>query len=259
MTPPVKIATFNCNSVRVRLDDILDWLATNDPDVLALQETKCDDSAFPALSFMEVGYQVAFHGQKTHNGVALVSRVPFTQVQMGFGDPNMKDDKRVVAATFGDLRVINTYVPNGTAVRTEKWDYKMQWLEHFVGYLQKEIATHKNVLWLGDINIAPRPEDVYESERKLGMVGHHPDEFLRLNRIVDLGIVDLFRQFHQGAGHYTFWEFIRPMMFERNLGWRIDHIYATPELAARCTSCEIDKSLRGTPRPSDHTAVIATF
>lgn len=255
----MKIATFNCNSVRVRLEDILDWLATNEPDVLALQETKVEDDKFPAMAFLECGYQVAYHGQKTHNGVAIVSRIPFTEVQAGFGDPAMPEDKRVIAATFGDLRIINTYVPNGTIVGGEKWTYKMKWLDYFRGFLDQQIRQYGNVVWLGDINIAPRPEDVYESEKKLGMVGHHPDEFLRLTRIVELGLTDVFRKHTSGAGHYTFWEFMRPQMFERNLGWRIDHIYATADVASKCHSCEVDKSLRGTPRPSDHTVVIADF
>lgn len=249
----MKIATFNCNSVRLRAETILDWLATYEPDVLALQETKVEDAKFPTFDFIENGWNVAIHGQKAQNGVALISRHPIENVRLGMGDPLFPEDARIITAEVNGLRICNTYVPNGTQVGTDKWEYKLRWLERFRRYL---VESRPDV-WLGDINIAPTPDDVFDSPKMFGGVGHHPDEFHRLAAITDLGFADVLRQFHQGPGHYTFWEFYIKTAFERNNGWRIDHIYAREGLSA--TACEIDVEPRRTERPSDHTIVWAEF
>lgn len=255
----MKIATFNANSIRVRLPIVLDWLAENEPDVLAIQETKVEDDKFPRDDFEELGYHVAIHGQKTYNGVALVSRHPIAGSVTGFGDPAWPADCRILRADIAGVTVVNTYVPNGTKVGSDKFDYKLRWLERFREYCDRTLDPARPVVWLGDINIAPKPEDVFDSPRVLGGVGHHPAEFAALEKIVEWGWVDLFRKFTQGPGHHTFWEFVIPKAFERDLGWRIDHIYAPPAFAERCTACVIDKAPRGLERPSDHTFVVAEF
>ncbi len=255
----MRVATFNANSIRVREEIILEWLAEYDSDVLALQETKVDDPQFPSDAFEEAGYHIAFHGQKTYNGVALISKAPLQQVRRGMMDPSWPDDKRVIVATVNGVRIVNTYVPNGTKVGSDKFDYKLRWFEQFKEELASEIAANPNTIWLGDINVAPTEHDVFDHLKNLGGVCHHPDEMDRLASIVDLGLVDCFRKFTQGAGHYSYWEFFIPKAFERNLGWRIDHIYAPTALAEKCVTCVIDRSPRGLARPSDHTFVYADF
>ncbi len=255
----MKIATYNAASVRARLDSVIDWLAVNEPDILAIQETKVEDDKFPAEEFEALGYHLALNGQKAWNGVALLSREPITEVQRGFGDDLMPNDARVIAGRIGDLAIINTYVPNGNKVGSDKWEYKLQWLDRFDRFLRERYSPSEQLLWLGDINIAPTPHDVYDSAKMYGGVGHHPDEFSRLSRIVSFGLEDVFRKFHQGPGMYTFWDFVLPRGVDRNLGWRIDHLYATAPLAARAVSCEIDLDARTQEKPSDHTYVTATF
>lgn len=255
----MRIATFNANSIRARLEIVLDWLAEQEPDVLAIQETKCQDQDFPVAPFEEAGYNVAFHGMKSYNGVALISKAPARGARTGIGDEAFGHDCRVLTAEFDGVTVVNTYVPNGTKVGSEKWTYKLAWLARFRDYLEATVARNPNTVWLGDVNIAPEPRDVYDSAKVLGGVGHHPDEFAALDRIQELGLVDLFRKFEPGGGHFTFWEFVIPRAVERGIGWRIDHIYAPPALAEKCTDCWIDMKPRLLDRPSDHTFVLADF
>lgn len=253
----MKIATFNCNSVRARLDIVLDWLAENEPDLLALQETKVEDGTFPVEPFEEAGWQLAIHGMKARQGVALVSRHPISNVSRGFEDPLWPEDCRIITGTVNGVTFVNTYVPNGTQVGTDKWEYKLRWLPRFSKYLRERFRPTDPLIWLGDINIAPTADDVFEADRKRGRVGFHPDEHAALAEILGFGFVDLFRKFTPGPGHYTFWEFVIPKAFERNLGWRIDHIYATPDLSAKCSRCWVDRAPRGLEKPSDHTFVVA--
>lgn len=253
----MKVATFNANSIRVRLGITLDWLAENEPDALLLQETKCEDSQFPVADFEEAGWNVAIDGQKSYNGVAIISRHAIQNVQRGMGDPAWPDDKRIISASILGTRIVNTYVPNGTKVGSEKWDYKLGWLERFRSYLSAQRQQFGDCLWAGDINIALRPEDVYDSAKVLGGVGHHPKEFERLSAIIDDGWTDLFRVLNKDPGHFTYWEFVVPRAVERNVGWRIDHIYGTPGLVGKLKACTIDKEPRMLERPSDHTFVQA--
>lgn len=255
----MKVATFNANSIRARLEIVLEWLREHGPDLLAIQETKVTDPDFPESAFQDIGYHVAFHGQKSYNGVAIASRRPLENVQIGFQDALWPDDCRILAAEIDGATIVNTYVPNGTAVGTDKFDYKLRWLDRFGKLVSERFMTSDPLIWLGDINIAPTANDVFEPERQRGKVGFHPDEIEALKRIVDWGFTDTFRKFTSGAGHYTFWEFYIPKAFERNLGWRIDHIYATPTLAEKCTSCVVDKVPRALEKPSDHTFVVAEF
>lgn len=255
----MKVATFNAASVRARLPLILEWLAEHEPDVLGIQETKVEDEKFPVSDFEDLGYHVTLHGQKSWNGVALITRSLPTGIARGFEDDLFPSDARLVTADVDGVRIINTYVPNGSSVGSDKFIYKLRWLERFGQFLRERYSPNQPLLWMGDINIAPTPLDVYDSPRFLGGVGHHPEEFLRLEQITGFGLVDVFRKFHPEKGHYTFWDYVLPNGFARNLGWRIDHIYATPPLAELCTSCEVDLAPRGQLKPSDHTFVVADF
>jgi exodeoxyribonuclease-3 len=253
------IATYNAAGIRARLDGLLDWIATNEPDVVAIQETKVEDTKFPLEPFEDLGYHAAIHGQKAWNGVATLSRSVPTNVHKGFGDPSMPEDARILTCDIDGVTIINTYVPNGSSVGSEKFAYKLQWLERFRRYLDENIRPNQPAIWLGDVNIAPTPDDVYDSPRFFGGVGHHPEEFIRLNRILDFGLTDLFRQHHEGKGLYSFFDFTIPNAAKRNLGWRIDHIYATEPLVSKCSSCYIDRDARLGEKPSDHTYVVATL
>jgi exodeoxyribonuclease-3 len=255
----MKIATFNANSVRVRLPIIIEWLSEHEPDALAMQETKCTDDKFPVADFEDIGYHVAFHGQKSSNGVAIASRQALRNVRIGFEDPLFPDDARIIQGELDGVTLINTYVPNGTAIGTDKFDYKLRWLARFKQLLAERFRPTDPVLWMGDINIAPTPDDVHNSKRFLGGVGHHPLEFKALQEIVDWGLVDCFRKFTLGPGHYTYWDYFIVTSVVKNFGWRIDHIYATAELAAKCTKCEVDLDPRKLEKPSDHTPVWAQF
>lgn len=255
----MKVATFNANSIRARLEIVLDWLAENEPDVLAIQEIKCENDKFPLADFEDAGWNVAIHGQKSYNGVAIVSRSPIQNVRRGFEDPTWHDDCRILSATVNGVEIVNTYVPNGTAVGSEKFDYKLRWIPRFAQMMQERYRPDSPVIWLGDINIAPGPDDVFDAPKHVGKVGFHPDEHAALEAALAWGWSDCFRKFTQGPGHYTFWEFVIPKCFERNLGWRIDHIYASPGLIDSCSSCVVDREPRGLERPSDHTFVIAEF
>lgn len=236
---------------------MIEWIAENEPDLLAIQETKVENDKFPVEAFEELGYHVALNGQKSWNGVATLTREPPGNVVAGFVDDLFPEDARILATDYRGLTVVNTYVPNGNTVGSEKWEYKMRWLDRFRKMLEERYAPDQPLVWLGDINIAPTPDDVFDSPKMLGKVGHHPDEFRRLSAIRDWGLVDLFRLHHQGPGAYTYWDFVIPRSVERNLGWRIDHIYATSILAERCTRCWIDVEPRRLERPSDHTFVLA--
>lgn len=251
------VASFNAASVRARLPILLNWLESRDPDVLAIQETKVEDDKFPIAEFEELGYFGYLHGQKSWNGVCLLSKRPMNNVRHGFPDPSMPVDARIIYGELDGVSIINTYVPNGNTVGSEKWEYKMLWLEKFAEFLRQNFDPQKPVVWLGDINIAPQPIDVYDSPKLLGGVGHHPDEFARLEQIRAFGLTDLFRHFEPDTQEYTFWDFTIPQAVARKKGWRIDHIYVTQALLGSAKRCWIDLEPRKWERPSDHTFVIA--
>jgi exodeoxyribonuclease-3 len=257
--PLMKIATYNAASIRARMPLLLEWLAEHEPDVVAVQETKVEDDKFPRGDFEDMGYEVAMHGQKSWNGVCILSRTPISNVRVGFEDELMPTDARIISGEVNGITILNTYVPNGNTVGSEKWAYKMAWLERFAQLVRERFRPEDPFVWLGDINIARHPIDVFDSARVFGGVGHHPDEFERLDAILDFGLVDLFRKFHPEPGQFTFWDFVVPNGFKRNIGWRIDCLYAPPSLADLCTDCWIDRDARSLERPSDHTFVIGEF
>ena len=251
----LKIATWNVNSLKVRLPQVLQWLNAHHPDVLCLQETKLADEFFPVSDIENTGYRCIFAGQKTYNGVAILSRGAATDVQVNI--PNHDDaQKRVLAATIGSVRTICVYVPNGERVESEKYQYKLQWLEQLTAWLAAELATHPRVALLGDYNIAPEPRDVYDPIAWQGQVLFSEPERAAFRRLVGLGLADSFRLFEQAERSYTWWDY-RLNSFKRKLGLRIDHILLSAPLAQACRSCTIDIAPRAGERPSDHAPVVA--
>ena len=253
----MKIATWNVNSLRVRLPQVLDWLAAEQPDILALQETKLRDQDFPADAVRQAGYQATCSGQKTYNGVAVLARGPMLDVVTdlpAFEDPQ----RRVLGMTYGNLRLLNLYVPNGQAVGSDKYEYKLAWLGKLASYSEQQLREHEHLVVLGDFNIAPEDRDVYAPEEWQGMILCSEPERAGYRRLLDLGLCDTFRRFEEDTGLFSWWDY-RAAAFRRNRGLRIDHILASHALCDRCTECRIDKKPRGLERPSDHAPVVATF
>jgi len=253
----MRIATWNVNSLRVRLPQLLEWLQRVPVDVLALQETKLTDAAFPQAEFAALGYQVLCSGQKTYNGVALLSRWPCTDVATdipGFEDPA----RRVLAASSAGLRVVNLYVPNGQAVDSDKYHYKLRWLAALKQWLSLEARQHARLVVLGDFNIAPEDRDVHDPAAWAGSVHVSEPERQALRELLGVGLVDLFRRFEQPPKTFSWWDY-RLLAFRRNHGLRIDLLLADASLAGACTGCTIDREPRRAERPSDHAPVIADF
>ena len=253
----MRIATWNVNSLRVRLPQVLDWVQSSEPDVLGLQEIKQRNEDFPAQEIRAAGYSAIVNGQRTYNGVALLSRLTGEDVLTDL--PGIEDpQRRFVAATYGDTRVVNIYVPNGQALDSDKFVYKLGWLRALREYLETEIARYPRLLVMGDYNIAPEDRDVHDPAAWEGSVHVSPPEREALTKLRELGLEDLFRRFTQADGKYSWWDYRRGA-FRRNNGLRIDLILATENLAADCRSCDIDIEPRAWERPSDHTPVIAEF
>ena len=252
-----KIATWNVNSLRVRLPHVIKWLNKQQPDCLALQETKVVDEDFPSEAFQQNGYDVIFTGQKTYNGVAVVARQPLSEVllETPFID---NSQRRVISTTVNGIRVINAYVPNGASLDSDKYPYKLNWLSNITGYLQTQFEAYEKIILLGDFNIAPADEDVHDPSAWEGHVLVSPPEREAFQALLNLGFADSFRLHHQEAGHFSWWDY-RAAGFRRNRGLRIDHILVSKPLAAVCHSCTIDVEPRRWERPSDHTPVVADF
>jgi len=249
----MKLVTWNVNSLRVRLEQVLGWLAENQPDVLCLQETKTEDSNFPVPALQQAGYQAVFSGQKTYNGVAIVSKFAMTEVQYGL--PNFEDpQKRVIAATINGVRVVCVYVPNGESVGSEKYQYKLAWLAALQAWLKDELQRYPKLALLGDYNIAPEDRDVHDPVAWVGKVLCSEPERAAFSGLRQLGLRDAFRLFEQPEKSFSWWDY-RMMGFRRNHGLRIDHILLSD--AVDCSTCSIDKAPRKLERPSDHTPVWA--
>ncbi len=253
----MKIATWNVNSLRVRLPQVLDWLAREAPDVLCLQETKVTDEEFPAEALRGVGYHVVFSGQKTYNGVATLTRIPVTDAVVVLPDGD-GIQKRFLAATVNGVRVVNVYVPNGEAVGSDKYTYKLAWLRALTVFLATELERYPRLVLLGDFNVAPEPCDVHDPKRWEGKVLFSEPERAAFQALIGIRLVDVFRSFPQAEKSFTWWDY-RLNGFARNWGLRIDHILCSPALAAECRSCRVDVEPRRAERPSDHAPVMAEF
>ncbi len=252
----MRIASFNVNSIRVRLPIVLPWLQKNQPDILAVQETKVQDADFPQEPFRAVGYRCVFRGQKTYNGVAVISKHPIEQVEFGLLD-EPRDEPRVATALIQGITLVNTYVPQGYLAASERFRYKLDWFRRLLARFRERFKPNDPVLWVGDLNVAPLPIDVYDPLSLEGHVCYHPAVRKALADVVEWGFTDLFRKHCSEPGQYTFWDYRIGNFFEKNRGWRIDHILATAPVAERCTACYIDKEPRAADRPSDHTPIVA--
>lgn len=253
----IKLASWNVNSLKVRLPHVLDWLAEHQPDILGLQETKTIDENFPIEDLEAAGYQVAFAGQKTYNGVAVISKQKSKDIITdlpGLDDPQ----RRVLGCTVGDVRFLNLYVPNGSEVGSEKYDYKLDWLDKLASHVETELKQHKNFIVVGDFNIAPDDRDVHDPEAWHERILCSTPEREALQRLIDLGLSDTFRLFQQDENIYSWWDY-RAAGFRRNLGLRIDLVLSSPAMTKRCTASYVDKEPRKLERPSDHAPVAAEF
>ncbi len=251
----MRLATWNVNSLKVRLPQVLEWLRAHAPDVVCLQETKLEDANFPADALRAAGYEAGFSGQKTYNGVAILSRRPARDVAAGI--PGFADEqKRVIAATIDGVRVVCVYVPNGQSVGSDKYEYKLRWLEALRGWLAAELKSHARLAVLGDYNIAPAEADVHDPKLWEGQVLFSEPEREAFRHLTEVGLNDAFRLFPQSEKSFTWWDY-RMNAFKRGMGLRIDHILLSEPLAQACAACAIDVEPRKAERPSDHAPVVA--
>ena len=253
-----KLATWNVNSIRTRLPLILEWLEEHNPDVVCLQETKVEDQLFPVLELRQSGYECAFYGQKSYNGVAILSKHPIEDVKTGFRNGYDQDNARLIAGTVSGVRVINVYVPQGQNTESEKFIYKLTFFEELIQEIKTENFADGLLAIMGDFNIAPKAEDVTNPEAMQNKVSFHPKEHELLAKLTDLGLDDLFRKFDTRPGQFSWWDF-RTMGFERDEGMRIDYILGNSVLTSSCQACIIDRGAREQDRPSDHAPVIGEF
>ena len=251
----MKIATWNVNSLKVRLPHVLDWLRANEPDALCLQETKTEDKGFPFAELEVAGYLALHNGQKTYNGVALLTRSEVSDVQRDI--PGFEDEqKRVIAATLGGVRIVCGYMPNGQAVGSDKYAYKLAWFAALTAWLREEITRYPKLALLGDFNIAPDDRDVHDPAAWKDQILCSEAERAAFTGLLDIGLSDSFRLFDQAEKSFSWWDY-RMLGFRRNQGLRIDHILLSVPLAQTCRGCSIDKAPRKLERPSDHAPVIA--
>ena len=253
----MKIATWNVNSIKVRLDQVLSWLQAHQPDVLCLQELKCETGSFPLAAVEAAGYHALVAGQKTYNGVALLSRAPGSDALVGM--PGFEDvQQRVIAGTYGDTRVISVYCPNGESLTSEKYAYKLRWFEALREYLAAALRQYPRLVVAGDFNVAPEDRDVYDPVAWKGEVLCSDPERAAFGALLSVGLQDSFRLFEQAERSYSWWHY-RVNAFKRDMGLRIDHILVSDALRPRCAACIIDKTPRAAERPSDHAPVLAEF
>jgi len=254
----MKVASFNVNSLRARLPIVLKWLQEHQPDVLCVQETKVQDVDFPVEAFEDSGYKYVFKGQKSYNGVAIFSRGRIEKVHFGL-DSEPRDEPRLIRAKIGRLVIVNTYVPQGYLAESEKFEYKLDWFDRLGAYFKKHFKPTEPLVWVGDLNVAPEPIDVYDPEGLVDHVCFHPKVRNALKKVMKWGFTDVFRMFCSEPGQYSFWDYRERSALKRNRGWRLDHIMATKALADKATACYIDKAPRLAERPSDHTPIVAEF
>jgi exodeoxyribonuclease-3 len=256
----VKIATYNVNSIRIRLEAIMAWLAKHEPDVLCIQETKCQDDAFPLLILQSSGYYIHFRGMKSYNGVAVLSREQPDAVFYGFDDKLGEiDDARLMRVVIKGVPIINTYVPNGFKLNSPQYAYKLKWYERLRSYFDSHLTPDQPAVWCGDMNVAPEPIDVHSPEKHLRHVCFHADVRRAYKETLAWGFVDVFRQLYPQKQQFTFWDYLKPSSLDQNKGWRIDHILATRPMVEKCRAVEVDVEPRRAHRASDHTFLWADF
>jgi exodeoxyribonuclease-3 len=256
----MKIATYNVNSIRIRIDTIVAWIEKHKPDVLCVQETKCEDQAFPALILKSTGYHLHYRGMKSYNGVAVFTRVAPDAVFYGFDDQLSEiDDCRLMRVIVEGIPIINTYVPNGNKIGTAQHEYKLRWYARLKQYFAWHLSPDLPAVWCGDMNVAPEPIDVHSPEKHLRHVCFHESVRNAYKDTLSWGFVDVFRRLYPEKQAFTFWDYLRPSSLERNKGWRIDHILATTPLAEKCIQAEVDIEPRREHRASDHTFLWAEF
>lgn len=255
----LKIATFNANSLRARLDPVLSWLHRHNPDVLCIQETKVQDIHFPLEAFADSGYHAVYKGMKSYNGVATFSRTKPDQVFYGLRDNQEPDEPRLLHVEMDGIHILNTYIPQGYLIDSPKYAYKLSWFKRLREYFEKHLDPTKPALWCGDMNVAPEAIDVHHPEKHEEHVCFHKDARDAYQRAIEWGFIDVFRKLYPTKQQFTFFDYRYPHAITANRGWRIDHILATAPLAARCTHFEVDLEPRLAPRASDHTFVWASF
>ncbi|MGK5093503.1 exodeoxyribonuclease III [Deltaproteobacteria bacterium TL4] len=254
----IKVATWNVNSIRVRLSLLLSWLQTEQPDVVCLQETKTEDNHFPEWELKLVGYHSVYAGQKSYNGVAILSKLPIDEVKYGFSSQYDSSEKRFISASIAGIQIMNAYVPQGQTTDSPKFAYKQEFLENLLTELQQNYSSNSPLLLAGDFNIAPDVRDVVSADTMKNQVSFHPIEHEYLAQFQKWGLTDLYRKWHKEAGQYTWWDF-RTRGFKHNEGMRIDHLWGTLPLAEICASVEIDFNNRSQPKPSDHAPVLCVL
>ena len=254
----MKIATWNVNSITIRLEQMLNWLETTQTDVLCLQETKCVDEKFPLEAINSAGYQAVFTGQKSYNGVAILSKCEIRDVQKNFPDDDADAPKRLIAGTIENVRIVNTYIPNGTELWTDKFTFKLDWLQKLRRFFDATCPTDSDVLLCGDFNVAPDERDVWDAKFWEGKLHFTKPERAAIHHVKQWGFTDVFRQINGDEKKFSWWNY-REGAFFKNRGLRIDHIWTSKSLAERCVGCWIDRKPRGAERPSDHTPVVAEF
>ncbi len=255
----MKIASFNANGIRARLPVILKWLKQESVDVLCVQETKVQDQDFPFKPFADEGYYCNFKGQKSYNGVAVISRHEPREVSTGFGDGDAQEKPRLIRVNIDGVEIVNTYVPQGRDPDSEHFKYKINWFDRLRNYFETNYTTDMPIIWTGDFNVALDPIDVYDPQKLLGSVGYHPKEHIALRQVMEWGFVDVYRMHQPTEKAFTFWDYRIPNAVKRGLGWRIDHIWATRSLAEKSKTAWIDREPRLWQRPSDHTFIVAEF
>lgn len=260
-----RIATYNVNSIRSRLHILMPWLQENRPDVICLQETKVEDSKFPQTEFTDLGYHVAFRGERQYNGVAVASLAKPEAVACGLGDGATGDDgpadeDRLLRVSFPHITVVNTYVPQGREREAPQFAYKLEWFQRLRRYFDRSFSPEQPLIWCGDLNVAPEAIDVHDPKRLRGHVCFTPEVWEAFDHVKAWGFVDVFRKHHPGEEQqYSFFDYRVPKSVERKLGWRVDHILATSSLGEKSTCCWIDLAPRIAEKPSDHTVVLAEF
>ena len=257
------IATWNVNSIRTRLSQIIDWVNKVNPDILCLQETKVMDNFFPVEPFEKLGYSVEIYGQKSYNGVAIISKIKAENIKKGFYScknsyPNfetLQDQKRLISADINGIKIINVYVPNGSSIDSDKFEYKINWLNCLASFMEEQVTSGELICLMGDFNIAPSKIDIHDPEKYEGGIMSSETERNALNNVLKGRLIDSFRIFEKNSGHWSWWDY-RNNAYELNKGWRIDHIYISNELSSKLKSCVIDSLPRANLRPSDHAPVM---